>query len=56
MELEEQNQEDVTVDFNSIVHKDDVKKLVNDANEDGNTMLHVAALGGHLKLVWYINS
>ncbi|XP_033359843.1 ankyrin repeat and zinc finger domain-containing protein 1-like isoform X1 [Bombus vosnesenskii] len=54
VELEEQNQEDVTVDFNSIVNKDDVKKLVNDANEDGNTMLHVAALGGHLKLVWQL--
>lgn len=54
MTLEEQNKEDVTIDSSSIISKDDVIKLVNDPNEDGNTMLHLAALGGHLKLVWYI--
>lgn len=54
-ELEEQNKEDVTISSHSIINKDDITKLVNDSNEDGNTMLHLAALGGHLKLVWYIN-
>lgn len=53
-ELEDQNKEDTTVESNSIIHKNDVTKLVNDPNEDGNTMLHVAALSGHLKLVWYV--
>ena len=50
-----ENKEDVTVSCNSVINKDDVTKLVNDPNEDGNTMLHVAALGGHLKLVWYVD-
>ncbi|XP_017788648.1 PREDICTED: protein vms-1-like [Habropoda laboriosa] len=54
MELEEQNKEDVSTDASSIINKDDVIKLVNDCNEDGNTMLHLAALGGHLKLVWQL--
>lgn len=54
-ELEEQNKEDVTISSHSIINKDDITKLVNDSNEDGNTLLHLAALGGHLKLVWYIN-
>lgn len=49
-----ENAEDVTVSCNTVINKDDVTKLVNDPNEDGNTMLHVAALGGHLKLVWYV--
>ncbi|XP_029036639.2 ankyrin repeat and zinc finger domain-containing protein 1-like [Osmia bicornis bicornis] len=51
-ELEDQNKGDITVESNSIIHKNDVTKLVNDPNEDGNTMLHVAALSGHLKSVW----
>lgn len=51
-ELEEQNKEDTTVESNSIIHKNDVIKLVNDPNEDGNTVLHLAAVSGHLKLVW----
>ncbi|XP_043520849.1 ankyrin repeat and zinc finger domain-containing protein 1-like [Frieseomelitta varia] len=49
-----ENEEDVTVSCNTVINKDDVTKLVNDPNEDGNTMLHVAALGGHLKLVWQL--
>ncbi|CAD1469810.1 unnamed protein product, partial [Heterotrigona itama] len=49
-----ENKEDVTVSCNSVINKDDMTKLVNDPNEDGNTMLHVAALGGHLKLVWQL--
>lgn len=53
-ELEEQNKEDVTISSHSIINKDDITKLVNDSNEDGNTMLHLAALGGHLKLVWQL--
>lgn len=56
-ELAEQNKDDVTNESNNIlVNMVDVEKLVNDTNEDGNTMLHLAALGGHLKLVWYIFS
>ncbi|OAD54422.1 Ankyrin repeat and zinc finger domain-containing protein 1 [Eufriesea mexicana] len=54
MTSEEQNKEDVTIHSSSIINKDDVIKLVNDPNEDGNTMLHLAALGGHLKLVWQL--
>lgn len=54
-DLEEQNKEDITISSHSIINKHDITKLVNDCNEDGNTMLHLAALGGHLKLVWYIN-
>lgn len=38
----------------SLINMEDVAKLVNDSNEDGNTMLHLAALGGHLKLVWLL--
>jgi len=30
----------------------DISKVINESNEDGNTMLHVAAIGGHLRLVW----
>ena len=50
-----ENEEDVIVSCNTVINKGDVTKLVNDPNEDGNTMLHVAALGGHLKLVWYVD-
>lgn len=55
---EEQNKKDVAINCmmsnDTSVNKDDVTKLVNDANEDGNTMLHLAALGGHCEQVWYI--
>ncbi|XP_076235610.1 tRNA endonuclease ANKZF1 [Calliopsis andreniformis] len=54
MELEEQSKEDATGEVNSIISMDDVTKLVNEPNEDGNTMLHLAALSGHLKLVWQL--
>lgn len=54
-ELMEQNKNDVTIEFNNaIMNMNDVVKLVNDANEEGNTMLHLAALGGHLKLIWCV--
>lgn len=53
--LEEQDKGEATIDPGSIINKDDVTKLVNDPNEDGNTMLHLAALGGHLKVVWYVD-
>ncbi|XP_032667918.1 ankyrin repeat and zinc finger domain-containing protein 1-like [Odontomachus brunneus] len=54
-ELMEQNKDDVNIECsNLLVNMDDVAKLVNDANEDGNTMLHLAAFGGHLKLIWLL--
>lgn len=54
-ELMEQNKNEVTIELNSVfVNMNDVIKLVNDTNEEGNTMLHLAALGGHLKLVWCV--
>lgn len=55
MELEKQSKEDTSVEANLIINMDDITKLINDGNEDGNTMLHLAALSGHLKLVWYVN-
>lgn len=55
-ELMEQNKDDVNVECsNLLVNMEDVAKLVNDVNEDGNTMLHLAALGGHLKLIWCVS-
>ncbi|XP_078034517.1 tRNA endonuclease ANKZF1 [Augochlora pura] len=54
METEEQNKEVGITEDNSIINMEDVTKLVNDSNEDGNTMLHLAAFGGHLKLVWQL--
>jgi len=54
---EEQNKKDIAVNDTSndtSVNTDDVTKLVNDTNEDGNTMLHLAALGGHCEQVWYV--
>lgn len=51
-ELEEESKEDATAEAAPIINMDDLIKLANDSNEDGNTMLHLAALGGHLKLVW----
>lgn len=54
-ELTEQNKDDNVECGNPLVNMRDVAKLVNDVNEDGNTMLHLAALGGHLKLVWCVS-
>lgn len=54
VELERNKGDDAVTDSNSTINRDDVTKLVNDTNEDGNTMLHLAALGGHLKLVWQL--
>jgi len=55
---EEQNKKDITesctMSNNTLVNTDDVAKLVNDTNEDGNTVLHLAALGGHYEQVWYV--
>ncbi|XP_076666695.1 tRNA endonuclease ANKZF1 [Andrena cerasifolii] len=53
-ELEEESKEDATAEAAPIINMDDLIKLANDSNEDGNTMLHLAALGGHLKLVWQL--
>lgn len=55
----EQNKKDVTTDClsisdNNLVNTNDVAKLVNDTNEDGNTMLHLAALGGYCEQVWCV--
>lgn len=53
---EEQNKKDITdssaTSNNTFVNTNDMAKLVNDTNEDGNTMLHLAALGGHYEQVW----
>ncbi|XP_076638178.1 tRNA endonuclease ANKZF1 isoform X2 [Colletes latitarsis] len=54
MELEGQSKEEAAIEDNLVISMDDVTKLVNDPNEDGNTMLHVVAVGGHLKLVWQL--
>ncbi|XP_036148838.1 ankyrin repeat and zinc finger domain-containing protein 1 isoform X2 [Monomorium pharaonis] len=56
---EEQEKKDITDNDcirsnNNLVNTDDVAKLVNDTNEDGNTMLHLAALGGHCEQVWLL--
>lgn len=56
---EEQNKKDAIVDCssmsdNNLVNIYDVAKLVNDTNEEGNTMLHLAALGGHCEQVWCV--
>ncbi|XP_020298776.1 ankyrin repeat and zinc finger domain-containing protein 1-like [Pseudomyrmex gracilis] len=54
----EQNKKDVTTGCssfdNNLVNTNDVAKLVNDTNEDGNTMLHLAALGGYCEQVWLL--
>lgn len=55
---EEQNKKDIidscATSNNTLVNTDDVAKLVNDVNEDGNTVLHLAALGGHCEQVWCV--
>ncbi|XP_015440018.1 PREDICTED: ankyrin repeat and zinc finger domain-containing protein 1-like [Dufourea novaeangliae] len=53
-EMEEQIAEEAAAEDNAIISTEDITKLVNDFNEDGNTMLHLAAIGGHLKLVWQL--
>lgn len=35
-----------------ILRSEDLSKVLNEPNEDGNTLLHLAAIGGHLKVVW----
>ncbi|XP_014477833.1 PREDICTED: ankyrin repeat and zinc finger domain-containing protein 1-like [Dinoponera quadriceps] len=53
--VEQIKDDDVNVECNNpLVSMHDVAKLVNEINEDGNTMLHLAALGGHLKLIWLL--
>lgn len=44
--------EESNVDTRTSFNMESVIKLLNDGNEDGNTMLHLAAIGGHLKLIW----
>lgn len=53
-QLENEINQDVepNVDKVAPLRMDDVSKVVNESNEDGNTMLHLAAIGGHLRLVW----
>lgn len=55
---EEQNTKDIaindTTSNDTFVNTDDVTKLVNDTNEDGNTMLHLAALSGYYEQVWLL--
>lgn len=55
---EEQSKKDIidscATSNNTLVNTDDVAKLVNDVNEDGNTVLHLAALGGHYEQVWCV--
>ncbi|XP_035725892.1 ankyrin repeat and zinc finger domain-containing protein 1-like isoform X2 [Vespa mandarinia] len=45
-------EEESEVDTQTFLSMENVIKLLNDGNEDGNTMLHLAAVGGHLKLIW----
>ncbi|KAL2735278.1 ankyrin repeat and zinc finger domain-containing protein 1-like isoform X1 [Vespula squamosa] len=45
-------EEESKVDTQAVLSMESVIKLLNDGNEDGNTMLHLAAVGGHLKLIW----
>ncbi|XP_076283535.1 tRNA endonuclease ANKZF1 [Lasioglossum baleicum] len=52
METDEPTKEEGCSEDIAIISMEDITKLVNDSNEDGNTMLHLAAAGGHLKLVW----
>ncbi|XP_072749414.1 tRNA endonuclease ANKZF1 [Anoplolepis gracilipes] len=55
---EKQNKKDIaingTTSNDTSVNTVDVTKLVNDTNEDGNTMLHLAALGGYCEQVWLL--
>jgi len=57
-ECEEQNKEDDVAGIASspsniaLVNAEDVARLFNDMNEDGNTLLHLAAIGGYHDQVW----
>jgi len=57
-ECEEQNKEDDVAGSASfpsniaLVNAEDVARLFNDMNEDGNTLLHLAAIGGYHDQVW----
>jgi ankyrin repeat protein len=57
-ECEEQNKEDEIAGSMSspsntaLVNVEDVARLFNDINEDGNTLLHLAAIGGYHDQVW----
>ncbi|XP_015524854.1 ankyrin repeat and zinc finger domain-containing protein 1 [Neodiprion lecontei] len=52
--LEEQlaNGQEINEDPTNFMKMDNVVKLVNESNEEGNTPLHLAANGGYLKVVW----
>lgn len=58
-DCEEQNKRDVRINWatssDTFVNTDNVTKLVNDTNEDSNTMLHLATLGGHYEQCCYCN-
>ncbi|KAH0947857.1 hypothetical protein HN011_005529 [Eciton burchellii] len=59
-ECEEQNKEDEIAGSMSspsntaLVNVEDVARLFNDMNEDGNTLLHLAAIGGYHDQVWLL--
>lgn len=46
------NGQDVDEDPATFMNMDNLVKLVNESNEDGNTPLHLAANGGYLRVVW----
>ncbi|XP_051174741.1 ankyrin repeat and zinc finger domain-containing protein 1-like [Leptopilina boulardi] len=50
----EENNEENKNNKSSVIGKDDVLKIVNDSDEDGNTLLHLAAISGNLKSVWIL--
>ncbi|XP_015606848.1 ankyrin repeat and zinc finger domain-containing protein 1 [Cephus cinctus] len=52
--IEEQisKEQEQALDSVALITMDDVIKLVNDPNTDGNTMLHMVAAKGYVKLVW----
>ncbi|KAK2586340.1 hypothetical protein KPH14_010632 [Odynerus spinipes] len=52
--LEEQSKLENDMQTQAFLSMENVMKLLNDGNEDGNTVLHVAAVGGHLKLIWML--
>ncbi|EZA52420.1 hypothetical protein DMN91_012080 [Ooceraea biroi] len=54
-ECGQQDRKDDAASSNAaLVNTEDVAKLLNDTNEDGNTLLHLAALGGHHDQVWLL--
>jgi len=58
VKCKEQNKKDDTIcsvsssSNTALVNAEDVAKLLNDINEDGNTLLHLAAIGGYHDQVW----